>query len=120
VRHTLLLAVADDLRRRELFQTLGGKGLFVVEATTVFQTVERICSFYPDAILLDLQTMKDNFDVCRKIRKVCQRPILISVSELDEEVKMKGHEVGVEYFILKPTDITALYEQIKGLAMRQF
>lgn len=120
VRHTLLLAVADDFSRRELFRQLEGKGLFVVEATSPSQTVERICCFYPDVILLDLRTIKDSFDVCRKLRKVCHRPIIVAVSVLDEETKLKGHESGIEHFILKPINIEELSQDIKHLAKRQF
>lgn len=120
MRHTLLLAVADDFIRRELFQQLGGKGLFVVEATSPSQTVERICCFYPDVVLLDLKTTKDSFDVCRKLKKVCHRPIIVAVSHLDEETKVRGNEIGVEHFVLKPIHIEELYQDIKRLAKRQF
>jgi DNA-binding response OmpR family regulator len=115
MRHTLLLAVFDDVSRRELFGKLRNKGLLVVEATTPTQTVERICCFYPEAILLDLKTMKDNLDVCRKLRKVCHRPVIIATSQLDEETKARGFDAGVDNFILKPIGTEELFIQIKQL-----
>lgn len=118
MRHTLLLAVADDFSRRELFRELEGKGLFVVEAASPSQTVERICCFYPDIILLDLKTPKDNFDVCRKISRVCDRPIIAAVPDLDEETKAKGHEAGIQYLIVKPINMEELIAIIKRLARR--
>lgn len=118
MRHTLLLAVADDFSRRELFRQLEDKGLFVVEATSPSQAVERICCFYPDVILLDLKTAKDNYDVCRKLSKVCNRPIIVAVPDFNEETKVKGYEVGIEHFILKPINIEVLSQDIKRLAKR--
>lgn len=119
MRHTLLLAVADDYSRRELSQTLGSKGIFVVESASPPQTVERINCFYPDVILLDLGTMKDNFDIVRRIKRVCNSPIIVAVPGIYEAAKVTGHEMGIEHCIAKPIETEALFMQIQCLAMRQ-
>lgn len=80
-----------------------------------------------DLILLDLMLPGiDGFEVCRRIRKVVDIPILMVTAKLEEIDKLRGLGLGADDYISKPFSPTELvarvksnlaqYERIKGAA----
>jgi two-component system response regulator VicR len=68
----------------------------------------------PDLILLDIMLPKmDGFEVCQKIRKQSNVPILMLTAKEDEVDKILGLELGADDYIKKPFSMRELLARIK-------
>lgn len=72
-----------------------------------------------DCILLDLMLPKINgLEVCRKLRKVKQTPVIIITAKGDTYDKVIGLDYGADDYIVKPFDIEELLARIRVVLRR--
>lgn len=62
----------------------------------------------------------DGFEVCRRIRKHENTPIIIVSARIEKEDKLNGLILGADDYIEKPYDIDILLAKIKGIFKRRF
>ncbi|MCG7420419.1 DNA-binding response regulator [Macrococcus epidermidis] len=73
-----------------------------------------------DCILLDLMLPKINgLEVCRKLRKVKDTPVIIITAKGDTYDKVIGLDYGADDYIVKPFDIEELLARIRVILRRQ-
>ena len=115
-----LLIIDDDPRICEMLQIyFENEGYRVrtandgVEGLTCFKTYD------PDLILLDLMMpKKDGWQVCREIRAVSSKPVIMLTAKGEVFDKVLGLELGADDFIVKPFDMKELSARIKAVLRR--
>lgn len=92
---------------------------------SVAETGEKALCLYQKygARLLILDIMLpgiDGFDVCQKIRRENNTPILIVSAKTDKEDKLNGLNFGADDYIEKPYDIDIMLAKINGIFKRKY
>ena len=75
--------------------------------------------FEPDLVLLDIMMpKKDGWQVCREIREISPKPVIMITAKGDVFDKVLGLELGADDFIVKPFDMKELSARIKAVLRR--
>lgn len=93
-------------------------------SVSIAESGEKALSLYEKygarLILLDINLPEmDGFEVCRKIRKADNTPILILTARIDKNDKLNGIISGADDYIEKPYDIDILIAKINGIFKRR-
>lgn len=73
----------------------------------------------PDLIILDLMLPDmDGLDICRKVKKESDVPIIILSAKGEELDKVLGLELGADDYIVKPFGIKELVARVKSVLRR--
>ena len=114
MKHRVLVADDDQAILESITLILEDAG-YVVETSSDGETIQKIHSFQPEVILLDMwMSGIDGRDICREVKKqttICHIPvIMISASR---NVKQASDEVGADDFIEKPFEMDVLLEKVE-------
>ncbi len=86
-----------------------------VEGVNYFKTYE------PDLVLLDIMMpKKDGWQVCREIREMSNKPIIMITAKGETFDKVLGLELGADDFVVKPFDMKELSARIKAVLRRAY
>lgn len=116
-----ILVVDDESRMRKLVRDFLNRADFdVMEAENGEQAVD---IFYANKdialILLDVMMPKmDGWAVCREIRAVSAVPIIMLTAKADEKDELKGFELGVDEYIVKPFSPKILVARVEAVLRR--
>lgn len=92
------------------------------EVFTAFTGEEALRLFQdenPDLIVLDLMLPEiDGFEVCRRIRKVSDVPIIMLTARGEDIDKILGLELGADDYVTKPFNPRELAARIKAILRR--
>ena len=115
-----LLVVDDDPNICELLRLYFEKeGYQVKTASDGFEGVSIFKNFDPDLVLLDIMMpRKDGWQVCREIREVSAKPIIMITAKNETFDKVLGLELGADDFIVKPFDMKELSARVKAVLRR--
>ncbi len=116
---TIIVAEDDSSIRQflEILLTREGYSVKVVGQGT--EVINECHNSKPDLLLLDIMMPgMDGFEVCRKIRKESNLPIIILTAKEDNEDKIAGLILGCDDYITKPFDSTELVLRIKAVLRR--
>lgn len=115
-----LLVVDDDTNICELLRLYFEKeGYQVKTASDGFEGVSIFKNFDPDLVLLDIMMpRKDGWQVCREIREVSAKPIIMITAKNETFDKVLGLELGADDFIVKPFDMKELSARVKAVLRR--
>jgi DNA-binding response OmpR family regulator len=73
----------------------------------------------PDVVLLDLGLPDvDGFEVCARIRRTSQVPILVTTARADLRSRVHGLHLGADDYLVKPYDLRELIARIHAVARR--
>ena len=117
---TKILVIDDDAALSEnlkvYFENEG------YEVKTVGDGIEGINFFKiyePDMVLLDITLpKKDGWQVCREIREISAKPIIMITAKGEVFDKVLGLELGADDFLVKPFDFKELSARIKAVLRR--
>lgn len=117
---TKLLIVDDDPNICESLRLyLENEGYEVKIANDGVEGVSSFKMYEPDIVLLDIMMpRKDGWQVCREIREVSSRPIIMLTAKGEIFDKVLGLELGADDFIVKPFDMKELSARIKAVLRR--
>ena len=115
-----LLIVEDDaLLAEAAADYFTGKGWSVEEAEDGIQALERLETQSYHLILLDVMIPGVNgFDVCRRIRKDCDVPVIFITARVMEEDMLNGYALGADDYVTKPFSLPVLYAKAMALTGR--
>ena len=117
-----LLIVEDDaLLAEAAADYFTGKGWSVEEAEDGIQALERLETQSYHLILLDVMIPGVNgFDVCRRIRKDCDVPVIFITARVMEEDMLNGYALGADDYVTKPFSLPVLYAKAMALTGREY
>ena len=117
---TRILLVEDDVQLAELIQEyLQAKQFEVAVEHDGNRAIERIQSWQPDLVILDLMLPgKDGISICREARFNFANPILILTASDDDVDQILGLEIGADDFVRKPVEPRILLARIRALLRR--
>lgn len=115
-----ILVVDDDTNICELLRLYLEKEGYVVKI--VNDGVSAINAFKqenPDLTLLDIMIPKlDGWQVCREIRKLSDKPIIMLTAKGETFDKVLGLELGADDYVTKPFDTKEVVARIKAVLRR--
>ena len=117
---TKLLIVDDDPNICEMLRLhLENEGYKVKTANNGAEGVNFFKIYEPDLVLLDIMMpKKDGWQVCREIREISPKPVIMITAKGDVFDKVLGLELGADDFIVKPFDMKELSARIKAVLRR--
>ena len=115
-----ILVVDDDRNICDLLRMyLEKEGYAVAMAYNGRDAVNMFNSESPDLVLLDIMLPQlDGWQVCREIRKVSEKPIIMITAKDEVFDKVLGLELGADDYITKPFDTKEVVARIKAVLRR--
>lgn len=115
-----ILIIEDDAAILELIRFhLEGEGFRVVQATDGRSGLAQFEKVRPDLILLDLMLPEiDGMEVCRRIRKTSNVPIIMLTAKGQEDDRVHGLQIGADDYVTKPFSPKELVARIRAVLRR--
>ena len=117
---TKILVVDDDSNISELLKLyFENEGYDVKIASDGMEGLSYFKLFEPDLVLLDIMLpKKDGWQVCREIREISSKPIIMVTAKGEVFDKVLGLELGADDFVVKPFDMKELSARVKAVLRR--
>ena len=117
---TKLLIVDDDSNISELLKIyFENEGYDVKVASDGVEGLNFFKIFEPDLVLLDIMLpKKDGWQVCREIREMSSKPVIMITAKGEVFDKVLGLELGADDFVVKPFDMKELSARVKAVLRR--
>jgi DNA-binding response OmpR family regulator len=115
-----ILVVDDDPGICEVIrQYLENDNYEVKVANDGVEGINYFKMYEPDLVLLDIMMpKKDGQQVCREIREISSKPVIMLTAKGDIFDKVLGLELGADDYIVKPFDNKELSARIKAVLRR--
>ena len=115
-----VLVVDDEPRYRDVIRfNLEAEGYRVTCAATGEEALGAFRKQDPDLVVLDLMLPGlDGFEVCRRIRELSTRPILILTARGADEDKVRGLRLGADDYVTKPFSADELLARVEAVLRR--
>jgi DNA-binding response OmpR family regulator len=115
-----ILLVDDEPNILELIKLyMVGEHYNVETARTGTDALARFAALKPDLVVLDLMLPEiDGWEVCRRIRRDSDVPIIMLTARTDDVDKIVGLELGADDYLSKPFNPRELVARIKAVLRR--
>lgn len=115
-----ILVVDDDNNICELLRLyLEKEGYLVKIVNDGVSAVNAFKQEKPDLMILDIMLPKlDGWQVCREIRKISDKPIIMLTAKGETFDKVLGLELGADDYMTKPFDTKEMVARIKAVLRR--
>jgi len=115
-----ILVVDDEPQiRRMMRATLTSSGYQVDEAKTGEEALEKLRSYQPDLVLLDLNMPgMGGLEACRTMREGSDVPIVILTVRNAEKEKVEALDAGADDYVSKPFGMQELMARIRAALRR--
>ncbi len=116
-----LVLVVDDEKTlvKALAFNLEKEGFRVEQAYDGEEALNKVFGLKPDIVVLDLMLpLVDGFEVCRRIRKKTDVPIIMLTARGEDIDKVLGLELGADDYLTKPFNSRELVARIKAILRR--
>ena len=117
---TKLLIVDDDANICDMLKLyFENEGYKIKTANDGVEGLATFKVYNPDLVLLDIMMpKKDGWQVCREIREISPKPVIMITAKGDVFDKVLGLELGADDFIVKPFDMKELSARVKAVLRR--
>jgi DNA-binding response OmpR family regulator len=83
------------------------------------QALEAIDKHKPDIVLLDvMMPLIDGFEVCRRIRKVSNVPVIMITARGEDFERIMGLDIGADDYIVKPFSPAEVMARVRAVMRR--
>jgi len=115
-----VLVVEDDARTADLVALyLRNEGFLTDIAHDGAQAMEMATRIKPSFVILDLMIPKlDGWEVCQRLRKISDVPILILTARDEEGERIKGLSLGADDYVVKPFSPGELVARVQAILRR--
>ena len=115
-----ILVVDDDTGLLTLLQLgLEREGFTVVTADNGKDGLRRAYKIRPDVVILDIAMPgMDGWQVCQRLRNMCDTPIIMLTARSDQKDVLKGFSLGVDDYLTKPCSFEELKARIYTVLRR--
>jgi DNA-binding response OmpR family regulator len=98
---------------------LQAEGFSVETAASGKEALEKVKLARPDLVVLDLMMPEmDGWEVCRRLRKESDLPIIMLTARGDDVDKIVGLELGADDYMTKPFNARELVARVKAVLRR--
>ena len=117
---TTILVIDDDVNICEMLRVyLENEGYEIKTANDGAEGINFFKIYEPDLVLLDIMLpKKDGWQVCREIREISSKPVIMITAKGDVFDKVLGLELGADDFVVKPFDMKELSARVKAVLRR--
>ena len=117
---TKILIVDDDPNISDLLKMyFENEGYDVKLAADGSEGLNYFKMYEPDIVLLDIMLpKKDGWQVCREIREISSKPVIMVTAKGEVFDKVLGLELGADDFVTKPFDMKELSARVKAVLRR--
>ena len=117
---TRLLIVDDDTNLRHTLQyAFGQEGFEVVTVADGAQALAAFAQSRPDLVVLDVMLPGiDGFEVCRRLRRESDVPVIMLTARDTELDKVVGLEIGADDYLAKPFSTRELVARVRAMLRR--
>ena len=117
---TKLLVVDDDINICDMLKLyFENEGYKVKTASDGVEGIQAFKMYVPDLVLLDIMMpRKDGWQVCREIREISSKPVIMITAKGEVFDKVLGLELGADDFVVKPFDMKELSARVKAVLRR--
>ena len=117
---TTILVIDDDINICEMLRVyLENEGYEVKTANDGAEGINFFKIYEPDMVLLDIMLpKKDGWQVCREIREISSKPVIMITAKGEVFDKVLGLELGADDFVVKPFDMKELSARVKAVLRR--
>lgn len=115
-----VLVIDDEQNlRHTLSYALQQEGYEVGTAVDGEEGIESFRSMRPDIVILDVMLPHmDGFEVCRRLRRESDVPIIMLTARDTELDKVVGLEIGADDYLAKPFSVRELIARIRAMLRR--
>src|SRR5258707_15223580 len=115
-----ILVVDDETNlRHTLAKALRQEGNEVVTAEDGEAALELLKATPPELVVLDIMLPKlDGLEVCRRIRRQSDVPILMLTARDSELDRVVGLEIGADDYLVKPFSMRELVARVRAMLRR--
>ncbi len=101
--NTKILVIEDEERMARFVRlNLEQDGFQVSEALNGREGLDKLRTFMPDLILLDVMLPDlDGFELLKMIREIDNVPVIMLTAKSEEEDKVRGLELGADDYVTK-------------------
>lgn len=115
-----VLIVDDDVKLVQLLQTYFNKeGFITYTAGDGLDALIAVRERKPDIMVLDLMLPGlDGYEVCKKIRRDSDIPIIMLTARDEESDRLVGLEIGADDYVTKPFSPKEVVARVKAILRR--
>lgn len=115
-----ILVIDDNTELVEMLSAwLSERGFEILAARDGYDGLRCLYQNQPDLIILDILLPDlDGWEVCRRLRQMCDTPVIMLSAKSDVEERVRGLEVGADDYVTKPFDLAELDARIKAALRR--
>lgn len=115
-----LLIVDDEVKIIEVLKEYAEFENYEVDgAENGIETVEKCKNNRYDLVIMDIMMPKlDGFSAVREIRKFSQVPVIMLSARGEEEDKIKGFDLGIDDYVVKPFSPKEVMARVKAVLKR--
>ena len=116
----MILVADDDAQIRDVVRiALRQAGYAVAEAPDGQAALAEVESLRPDLVVLDIGMPEmDGLEVCRRLRKTSDVPIMFLTAHADEVDRIVGLELGADDYVSKPFSPRELVARVRAILKR--
>ncbi|EYC51386.1 transcriptional regulator [Hylemonella gracilis str. Niagara R] len=119
LKHPVLLIEDDDRLAQLIAEYLDGYEFAVTIVRRGDLAEEAVRAHQPALVILDLMLPNmDGMEVCRRLRRFSNVPVLILTARIDVYDQIAGLEVGADDYVLKPVEPRVLVARARALLRR--
>lgn len=115
----ILLVEDEKTLAKALKFSLEKEGFVVAVAYDGEEAIHALAADPPDLVVLDLMLPKlDGYEVCRRMRRTSDVPIIMLTARNEDIDKILGLELGADDYMTKPFNTRELLARIKAILRR--
>ena len=120
IHNEKILVVDDELSIRQILETrLSIRGYKVILAANGEEALFLFQKEQPNIVILDIMLPKiDGYEICTKLRKESQVPIIMLTALSDISDRIMGLELGADDYVMKPFSPKELEARIRSVLRR--
>ncbi len=120
LNHVKVLVVDDDANIRELISIfLSGEGYTVIEAENGQEALTLLEENNIQIAVVDVMMPEvDGYELTKEVKKYYDIPILMVTAKGESQDKLKGFDLGVDDYVVKPFDPLEIVARVKALLRR--